>query len=51
MNTHSDNRSEDLLDLGAVIEETKGSSNHDIQDDGQVGANRKFPLTGMLTAD
>ena len=42
---------EDLIDLGAVADETKGSSNHDIQDDGQVGANQKFPLTGMLTAD
>lgn len=51
MNTHIDTRSQDLIDLGAVVEETKGSSNHDIQDDGQAGVNHKFPLTGMLTAD
>lgn len=51
MNTHSDTRSEDLIDLGAVAVETKGTALQNIQDDGTVGANQKFPLMGSLSAD
>ena len=51
MNTHTDTRSEDLIDLGAVSVETKGTANKDIQDEGQPGVNQRFPLPGALTKD
>ncbi|HTM82192.1 hypothetical protein [Asticcacaulis sp.] len=42
---------EDQIDLGAIVVETKGAANHDVQDDGQTGQNQKFPLAGSLSAD
>ena len=49
MEEHS--QTDELIDLGSVLVETKGVSNQEIQDEGTTGANQKFPLMGTLTAD
>ncbi|HTM82193.1 hypothetical protein [Asticcacaulis sp.] len=49
--TITDTHAADLVDLGAIASETKGTAIKDIQDDNTTGANQKFPIMGSLTTD